>query len=122
MGCFITILLLSELLGRRCSRLKHPDVGMVQVNFKAQGLSLLGSRVVFPTRSFGLMKDLRILLVNGATGSTFSYFPKALTFISWHRMPFYYIPGGILALDKLAVLNLGWSKIIHLFDESKDKV
>lgn len=115
-------------LGRQTSRadstrLWMPDAEIaVKTNLKVQGLSLLGSKAVFPAKQFALMKDLRILLVDGATGSCFSYFPKTLTLISWPRMPFYYVPPGILALDKLAVLNLRWSKIKHLFDEPVDQV
>jgi hypothetical protein len=115
-------------LGRQKSksdstRLWMPDAEIaVKTNFKVQGLSLLGSKAVFPARQLALMKDLRILLVDGATGKCFSCFPKTLTLISWPRMPFYYLPAGILALDKLAVLNLGWSKIKHLFDEPVDQV
>ena len=61
-------------------------------------------------------------VVDVATGKAFSSFPKTLTLISWPRMPFYYVPACILALDKLAVLNLGLSKIKHLFDEPVDQV
>ncbi|XP_024366063.1 uncharacterized protein [Physcomitrium patens] len=114
-------------LGRQTSRVEltrlwMPDAEIaVKTNFKSQGLSLLGSKAVFPAQAFALMKDLRILIVEGAAGERFSYFPKNLTMIRWPRMPFYYVPDGIQELDKLAVLNLGSSKIEYLFDESADK-
>lgn len=105
------------------TRLWMPDAEIaLKCNFNVQGLSLLGSKAVFPARQLALMKDLRILLVDGATGKCFSYFPKSLTLISWPRMPFYYVPVGIVALENLAVLNLGWSKITHLFHEPVDQV
>jgi len=88
-------LLMYELLcelGRQMSQVESTRMWMldaeiaIKTNFKVQGLFLLGSKAIFPAKKFALMKDLRILLVDGATGKCFSYFPKTLTLISWLRI------------------------------------